>query len=68
MSEVAKLASTARSAAPKESAPKSNVPKASPISAFLETLLINPPVPPLPNSKAFGPLRISNCSTLYKDL
>ena len=29
---------------------------------------LKPPVPPLPKSKAFGPLRISNCSTLYKDL
>ena len=63
-SEVAKFASTAISAAPKESAPTSKKPKASPISAFLVTLLINPPVPPLPKSRAFGPLKISNCSTL----
>ena len=58
----------ATSEAPKESTPKSLTVKVSPTTAFLVTLLIIPPVPPLPNNKALGPLRISTCSTLYRDL
>ena len=47
---------------------KSNDPKFSPTTAFLVTLFKIPPVPPRPNNNAFGPLRISTCSTLYRDL
>ena len=62
------LVSRPKSEPPKESIPKSCAVNVSPTTAFLVTLLIIPPVPPLPNSRAFGPLRISTCSTLYSDL
>ena len=56
--------SAATSKAPNESIPTFTVLTSEPIIAFLVTLLSAPPVPPLPNRSAFGPLKISTCSTL----
>ncbi len=52
------------SEAPNESKAKSTDPNLLPNSAFFVTLLIIPPVPPLPNKRALGPLSISTCSML----
>ena len=68
VSETSMFPSKATSAPPKVSTPESKAPKVSPILAVFETLLIKPPVPPRPNRRAFAPLRISTCSTLYRDL
>ena len=55
------------SSEPKVSVPIMKDPNSSSTIAFLETRLIIPPVPPLPKSRAFGPLNISTCSTLYRE-
>ena len=49
----------AKSLAPNESYPIFRPVNVSPNNAFLDTLFIRPPVPPLPNKRALGPLRTS---------